>query len=72
MRNAFDNLEHEETVPDEIALNLVGERRHCVKCSGGFLLDGFPRTVTQAKALEQLPASHGLPLSIVINYELAA
>ena len=71
MQNALDHLEHDEPVSDEIVLNLVGERRHCLKCSGGFLLDGFPRTVTQAKALEQLLASYDLPLSAVIHYKTA-
>ena len=70
MRNALDYLKRGESVPDETVLSLVGERLNCLHCSGGFLLDGFPRTVTQAKALEQLLESHELKLAAVLNYDL--
>ena len=70
MHNAIDHLKRDEPVPDETVLNLVGERLRCVNCSGGFLLDGFPRTVTQAKAIEQLLESHDHKLTAVFNYEL--
>src|SRR5579864_8763093 len=39
-----------ELVPDQTVLDLVAERVNCLKCEGGFLLDGFPRTVAQAEA----------------------
>lgn len=70
LHNAMDHLKRGELVPDETVLNLVGERLRCLKCSGGFLLDGFPRTVAQAKALGQLLESHHLKLTAVFNYEL--
>jgi len=70
MRNAIDHMRRGELVPDETVLNMVGERLRCLKCSGGFLLDGFPRTVAQAKALEQLLETHGIKLTAVFNYEL--
>ena len=69
-QNALDHLQRGESVPDETVLNLVGERLRCLNCAGGFLLDGFPRTVTQAKALEQLLESHSVRLTAVIHYEL--
>jgi adenylate kinase len=70
MKNALDYLKRGEPVPDETVLNLAGERLRCLNCSGGFLLDGFPRTVAQAKALEQLLESHGTRLSAVLHYDL--
>jgi adenylate kinase len=59
-----------DLVPDETVLALVAERVSCLKCEGGFLLDGFPRTVTQAEALEQLLRKNELQLDAVISYEL--
>lgn len=70
MQNALEFLKRGETVPDETILNLVGERLRCLNCSGGFLLDGFPRTVAQAKALEQLLESNRIKLTAVFNYVL--
>lgn len=70
MENALDYMKRGELVPDETVLNMVGERLRCLQCSGGFLLDGFPRTVAQAKALEQLLDSHGIKLTAVFNYDL--
>jgi adenylate kinase len=57
-------------VPDETVLQLVAERVGCLRCEGGFLLDGFPRTVTQAQALEKILAGEGLRLDAVLSYEL--
>jgi adenylate kinase len=57
-------------VPDTTVLAIVRERLACLKCPGGFLLDGFPRTVAQAEALEKLLALEHLPLTGVIDFEL--
>ncbi len=70
IQNALDYMKRGELVPDETVLNMVGERLRCLSCSGGFLLDGFPRTVAQAKALEQLLENHGIKLTAAFNYEL--
>ena len=59
-----------DLVPDEIVLGIVQERLRCLRCCGGFLLDGFPRTVAQAKALENLLKKEDVPLTAVLNYEL--
>ena len=59
-----------ELVPDGTVLALVAERLNCLKCEGGFLLDGFPRTVAQAEALEQLMQGKGLKLDAVLSYDL--
>lgn len=70
MLNALEYMHRGELVPDETVLNMVGERLHCLQCSGGFLLDGFPRTVAQAKALEQQLDSNDIQINAVFNYDL--
>ena len=70
MSDALGHMKRGELVPDKTVLDMVGERLHCLNCSGGFLLDGFPRTVAQAEALEQLLSTQGHPLTAVLNYEL--
>src|SRR5436305_7018906 len=42
---AIDYMKRGELVPDATVLEVVAERVHCLQCEGGFLLDGFPRTV---------------------------
>lgn len=67
---ALDFMRRGELVPDETVLALVSERLKCLRCRGGFLLDGFPRTVRQAEALEQLLESQNVKLDAVLSYEL--
>jgi adenylate kinase len=57
-------------VSDEIMLDLVGERGRCLRCCGGFVLDGFPRTVAQAESLARILDREGVGLDAVISYEL--
>jgi adenylate kinase len=57
-------------VSDETVLQIVSERVACLKCEGGFLLDGFPRTLAQAHALDALFDREGIALDAVISYEL--
>ena len=59
-----------ELVPDDTVLGIIRERTRCLRCCGGFLLDGFPRTVAQAEALEALLKTEKVPLTAVLNYEL--
>ena len=67
---ALEYMERGELVPDEMVLDLVAERVRCLRCKGGFLLDGFPRTVTQAEALEKLLAEQKVNLDGVLSYEM--
>jgi len=67
---ALDYMKRGELVADETVLAMVAERVSCLKCEGGFLLDGFPRTVAQAEALEGLLKSQDIALDAVVSYEL--
>ena len=70
MSVALDCMKRGELVSDETVLALVAERSRCLACGGGFLLDGFPRTVAQAKALEKLLAKQKVKLDAVLDYKL--
>jgi len=70
IERALSFMTRGELVPDETVLALVRERIRCLRCTGGFLLDGFPRTVAQAEHLDRLLKAEDLPLSAVIDYEL--
>ena len=68
--NALGYMRRGDLVPDEIVVDMVKERARCVRCCGGFLLDGFPRTVAQAKALERLLHREKVALTAVLDFEL--
>lgn len=70
LQAAVDFMHRGELVPDSTVLDLVTERMRCLRCEGGFLLDGFPRTVAQAKALDHLLKQQKLKLDAVLSYEL--
>jgi adenylate kinase len=57
-------------VPDDVIVGLVRERLGEYDCSCGYILDGFPRTVAQAEALEGMLAALGTPLDHVISLEV--
>ncbi len=71
LESAIGYMTRGELVPDETVVALVSERIRCLRSTGGFLLDGFPRTVAQAEALAQLLKTEDLPLTAVIDYKLA-
>ncbi len=54
-------------VPDEVTIALVRERLAKDDCAKGFLLDGFPRTIPQAEALEKITNEINRPIGAVIN-----
>jgi adenylate kinase len=70
MKDALGFMRQGALVPDETVLGLIRDRLRCLGCSGGFLLDGFPRTVPQAEALEKILQSENVQLTAVLNYEL--
>jgi adenylate kinase len=59
-----------ELVPDEVTIGIVRDRLAKDDTKEGFLLDGFPRTVTQAKALRDMLEELGTPLDVVLELQV--
>lgn len=70
MSDALGYMKRGDLVPDTTVLNLIRERTRCLNCRGGFLLDGFPRTVPQAQALDGLLEENNVRIEAVLNYAL--
>ncbi len=60
-----------ELVPDEVVIGIVEERLKAKDCDNGYLLDGFPRTLKQAEALDNLTEKLNKKINYVINLEVA-
>lgn len=56
-------------VPDDVTIGIVKERLSKDDCKNGFLLDGFPRTLPQAEALEKMSKEISRPIDVVINLD---
>ncbi len=63
-------MDRGELVPDEVTIGIVRERLQEDDCTKGFLLDGFPRTIPQAEALDGIIDSLNLNLDGVISIEV--
>lgn len=59
-----------ELVPDELLITIMKERLARDDCSGGFLLDGFPRTIPQADALQMILTESSRKLDVVLNIDV--
>ena len=70
LKQALEAMRRGELVPDDLVVTMVRERAGCLHCCGGFLLDGFPRTVAQAEALDDLLTELGVSLDAVLSYVL--
>ncbi|MFZ5633306.1 MAG: adenylate kinase [Bacillota bacterium] len=66
-RKAKEYMDKGELVPDEVVIGMVKDRLSQPDCKKGFLLDGFPRTVEQARALDATLTSLGIKLDGVVN-----
>jgi adenylate kinase len=66
-KKAMEYMDQGKLVPDELTVELVKNRLLEDDCKKGFLLDGFPRTLNQADALEDALKSMGQSLDYVIN-----
>lgn len=71
-KKAKSSMESGGLVPDEVTIGIVRERLKKSDCEDGFLLDGFPRTVEQAKALEKILQEQGKEITLVINIVVPA
>ena len=61
-----------QLVPDEVTIGIVQERLLEDDCQKGFLLDGFPRTIAQAEALETFLKANGIVLDAVLDVNVPA
>lgn len=69
-KKAKQYMDAGELVPDEVTIGIVQERLSEADCEKGFLLDGFPRTVAQAEALDSMLASMDRKVDYVINVDV--
>ena len=59
-----------QLVPDELVIGIIGERLEKPDCAKGVILDGFPRTVAQAKALDTMLTGQGRKIDAVIELKV--
>ncbi len=69
-KQAKNIIEAGELVPDDIMVRMIAERINQPDCADGFILDGFPRTTGQARALDAMLAEKKLPLDYVIEMKV--
>jgi adenylate kinase len=69
-RKAKDIMARGELVPDDVVVAIVADRVDEPDAAKGFILDGFPRTVAQARALDRLLGEKGLKLDAVIEIKV--
>lgn len=69
-REAQGIMARGELVPDEIMVEMIRQRIQEDDCKNGFILDGFPRTIAQAEALDEMLEAEGKKLDFVIELEV--
>jgi adenylate kinase len=69
-RIAQEYMDRGDLVPDEVVIAMVMDRLAEPDCTAGFVLDGFPRTVAQAEALDHRLAGLRTPLHAALNFEI--
>jgi adenylate kinase len=63
-------LEAGDLVPDDLMIELIRKRLEAPEAANGFILDGFPRTMAQADALDSMLAEVDRPLSVVLELQV--
>ena len=63
-------MDQGKLVPDEVVIGMIGSALEANPGATGFLFDGFPRTVAQAKALDELLSQKGTEISLVVALEV--
>lgn len=69
-RQAKEIMDRGALMPDALMIEMISQRIEQPDCAKGFILDGFPRTVAQAEALDGLLAEKGLQLDAVIEIQV--
>jgi adenylate kinase len=70
-REAKTYMDNGALVPDDVIIGMIADRLKERDARGGFLLDGFPRTIAQAEGLEKLLKDLGQPLERVVYFDVA-
>merc|ERR1712039_76514 len=68
---AKEKMDAGALVDDDIVIGIVKENIKSAKCRNGFILDGFPRNLNQAKALDNLLESENMSLTDVVNMQIS-
>jgi adenylate kinase len=68
---AKEYMDRGELVPDTVLIGLIRNRLNEPDCKAGYLLDGYPRTIPQADALDIILREIGKPLDVVINIDVS-
>ena len=66
-KQAKDIMARGDLVPDEVVVSIISERIQAADCANGFILDGFPRNVSQARALDGVLVEKSINLDAVIE-----
>jgi adenylate kinase len=69
-REAREAMDAGRLVPDDVVIDIVRERLKEPDCNKGCLFDGFPRTLSQAEALDDLLGESGWPLRLVLELQV--
>jgi len=69
-KKAKEFMDQGQLVPDEVVIGIIDDRLSAEDCKSGFVLDGFPRTITQAEALQPILSKIGKSIDHVINIEV--